>query len=170
MAILNRGKIRNIISLGPLILLYILSVTELNFNHILYLDFFTFNIKAMLVYFWTLKYPQVMGTGHIFLASLINDVVVGLPLGTTPLTFLILALVATYIRNATISPSMTSDWISFIPAISFSYLINFIIIAKFSSLSILYLELLRNAFFTFLFFPIFYYFLSIYLKKIEVNA
>ena len=52
---------------------------------------------------------------------------------------------------------MTSEWFTFIPAIFFSNLVYFIIINNFSNLSFYYVELLRNSFFTFLFFPFFYY-------------
>ena len=52
---------------------------------------------------------------------------------------------------------MSTEWFTFIPAIFFSNLIYFIIINNFSNLSFYYVELLRNSFFTFLYFPIFYF-------------
>ena len=136
----------------PLILLYILCFTELNFESLFYIQFFSFNLNAMLIYFWVLKSPQTFGSGHIFFANLINDVVLGLPLGTSPLTYLSLAFVATYIKSATINPKLTTEWIAFIPAILFSYMVNLFIIMKFSDLTIVYNDVLRNSFFTFLFF------------------
>ena len=53
----------------PLILLYVLCFTELNFESLFYLQFFSFNLNAMLIYFWVLKHPQMMGSGHIFFAK-----------------------------------------------------------------------------------------------------
>mgnify|MGYP001341705599 FL=1 len=151
----------------PLILLYILCFTELNFESLFYVQFFSFNLNAMLVYFWVLKSPQTFGSGHIFFANLINDVVLGLPLGTSPLTYLTLAFVATYIKSATINPKLTTEWIAFIPAILFSYMVNLFIIMKFSDLTIVYNDVLSNSFFTFLFFPIFSYFFNIYLLTFQ---
>ena len=147
----------------PLVLLYVLCFTELNFESLFYVQFFSFNLNAMLIYFWVLKSPHTMGSGYIFFANLINDVVLGLPLGTSPLTYLVLAFVATYIKSATIHPKLTTDWLAFIPAIFFSYMVNLFVIVKFSDLTIVYNDILRNSFFTFLFFPIFYYLFNLYL-------
>ena len=161
--------ISKIIHSVPLLLLYILCFTEINFESAFYLQFFTFNLNAMLIYFCVLKKPQMMGSGHIFIANLINDVVLGFPLGTSPLTYLVLALVATYIRNSTIHQKLSTDWFAFIPAIFFAYMVNFTMIVKFSDLAISYNDMLRNAFFTFLFFPVFYYFFKIYLEQFSGN-
>ena len=111
----------------------------------------------------------MMGSGHIFFANLINDVVLGFPLGTSPLTYLVLALVATYIKNSTIHQRVSTDWFAFIPAIFFAYGVNLFMIIKFSDLIISYNDILRNAFFTFLFFPIFYYFFKTYMERFGVN-
>ena len=104
----------------------------------------------------------MMSFGNIFLAGIIKDVVVGIPLGTSSLSYLLLSLIATYIRNVTLRSKMLAEWIMFMPAIFFSNLVNFIIINNFSNLSFYYIELFRNSFFTFLFFPIFYYIFNYY--------
>ena len=146
----------------PLVLLYVLCFTELNFESLFYVQFFSFNLNAMLIYFWVLK-VLTQWDRDISFANLINDVVLGLPLGTSPLTYLVLAFVATYIKSATIHPKLTTDWLAFIPAIFFSYMVNLFVIVKFSDLTIVYNDILRNSFFTFLFFPIFYYLFNLYL-------
>ncbi len=162
-----RYATEKVLSSLPLILLYILCFTELNFESLFYVQFFSFNLNAMLIYFWVLKSPHTLGSGHIFFANLINDVVLGLPLGTSPLTYLALAFVATYIKSATINPKLTTEWLAFIPAIFFSYMVNLFIIVKFSDLTIVYNDVLRNSFFTFLFFPILYYFFNMYLINFQ---
>jgi rod shape-determining protein MreD len=162
--------IEKIFTSVPLVLLYVLCFTELNLESVFYLQFFSFNVNAMLVYFWTLKRPQMLGSGHIFFANLINDVVLGLPLGTSPLTYLALALVATYIKNSTIHQRFSTDWFAFIPAIFFAYGINFIMIIKFSDLTISYNDIVRNSFFTFLFFPFFYYLFKTYSEKLGLDT
>ena len=128
---------------------------------------FSFNLQMIIVYFYVLKFPDELGLGHIFIAGIINDVVVGTPLGTSSLSFLVLCFFTSYIKNVTLRPKMTSEWITFIPALFFSNLVYFIIINNFSHLSFFYIELLRNSFFTFLFFPIFYILFNSYQIKVS---
>ena len=128
---------------------------------------FTFNLQMIIVYFYVLKFPSNLGTGHIFLAGIINDVVIGIPLGTSSLSFLVLTFFTTYIRTATLRSKMTTEWITFVPALFFSNLVYFIVINNFSHLSFYYIELLQNTFFTFLFFPIFYQTFTFYQKMIK---
>ena len=118
---------------------------------------FSFNLQMIVVYFYVLKYPDQLGYGHIFLVGIINDVVTGIPLGTTSVSYLILCFFTSYIRNVTLRSKMSAEWFAFIPALFFSNLVYFIIINNFTNLSFYYVELLRNSFFSFLFFPIFYY-------------
>ncbi len=142
----------------PLVLLYFLSFNSFeNLKEFPNLVLFSFNFHMIIIYFYILKYPEYLGTGHIFLTGVINDVVVGIPLGTSSLSFLVMCFFTSYIRNVTLRSKMSTEWFTFIPAIFFSNLIYFIIINNFSNLSFYYVELLRNSFFTFLYFPIFYF-------------
>ena len=84
------------------------------------INFFAFNIQMIIIYFYILKFPDSLGYGNIFLAGIINDTVISVPLGTTSLSYLSLSLFTSYIRNATIRPAMTSEWFTFIPALFFS--------------------------------------------------
>ena len=118
---------------------------------------FSFNLQMIIVYFYVLKYPDQLGYGHIFLVGIINDVVTGIPLGTTSVSYLILCFFTSYIRNVTLRSKMSAEWFAFIPALFFSNLVYFIIINNFTNLSFYYVELLRNSFFSSLFYPIFYY-------------
>jgi len=132
---------------------------------------FSFNLQMIIVYFYVLKFPDNLGNGHIFMAGIVNDVVIGIPLGTSSLSFLVLTFFTTYIRNATLRSRMASEWTTFIPPLFFSNLVYFIIINNFSHLSFYYIELLSNTFFTFLFFPIFYFLFNNYETKIsKANA
>ena len=101
---------------------------------------FSFNLHMIIVYFYVLKFPENLGTGHIFLAGIINDVVIGTPLGTSSLSFLVLTFFTSYMRNATLRSKMTSEWVTFIPALFFSNLVYFIIVNNFSHLSFYYIE------------------------------
>ena len=74
---------------GPLLLLYYLSISEIDTNLEKIFEIFTFNLPIIIIYFWILKRPSIMGTGHIFVAGLINDVVMGFPLGISSLSYLV---------------------------------------------------------------------------------
>jgi rod shape-determining protein MreD len=152
----------------PVIILYFVSFSSFeSMNNFPNVTLFSFNLHMIIIYFYILKYPDYLGTGHIFLAGLINDVVVGIPLGTSSLSFLIMCFFSSYIRNVTLRSKVTAEWFTFIPAIFFSNLIYFVIINNFSNLSFYYVELLRNSFFTFFFFPIFYYLFKFHQRRFK---
>ena len=142
----------------PIIILYFISFSSFeNIKDFPNIELFSFNFHMIIIYFYILKYPDYLGTGHIFLAGLVNDVVIGTPLGASSLSYLVMCFVTSYIRNVTLRSKMTAEWFTFIPAIFFSNLIFFLVINNFSNFSFYYVELLRESFFTFLFFPIFYF-------------
>ena len=93
----NFKLFKKIINLGPLILLYYLSVSEIDSHFENYFEILSFNIQLIIIYFWSLKRPEVLGNGHVFFAGIINDVVMGAPLGLSSLSYLIVALTSTYI-------------------------------------------------------------------------
>jgi len=127
---------------------------------------FSFNLQMIIVYFYVLKFPSHLGNGHIFLAGIFNDVVVGIPLGVSSLSYLVLSFFTSYIRGATLRAKMSAEWITFIPALFFANLTYFVIINNFTHLSFYYIELLQNTFFTFLFFPFFYYLFNYFQTRI----
>ena len=88
-----------LINLGPLILLYYLSISEIDSHFENYFEILSFNIQLIIIYFWVSKRPEVLGSGHIFFAGLINDVVMGFPLGISSLSYLIVCFVGNYVRN-----------------------------------------------------------------------
>ena len=133
----------------PLLLLFFIS---LNGNSVFDFRFFSINVHYILVYYWVLRNPHILGYGFIFLSGIITDVVFGLPMGATALTLMIVAAVAAYIRVVTVRASLLSGWMSFIIALLISNFIYFITL-YFSDYSIDYLYLLKNSIFTFLFYP-----------------
>ena len=151
----------------PIIFLYYFSFYHFQTPEVGKINLFAFNFPMILIYFYVLKFPDNLGFGNIFLAGLINDTVLGIPLGTTSLSYLTLSLFTTYIRNATLRSVLTAEWFTFIPALFFSNLVYLIIINNFSNVSFYYIELLQNTFFTFLFFPIFHYIFSQYQRLIS---
>ena len=98
---MTRFQILNkLINLGPIIFLYYLSISEIDSYFENYFEILSFNIQLIIIYFWVLKRPEALGSGHVFIAGLINDVVMGFPLGLSSLSYLIIYLVGTYINPA----------------------------------------------------------------------
>ena len=139
-----------LITLLPLLILFFLS---LNVTSIINIKFFSINIHYILVYYWVLRQPQILGYGFIFLSGIISDVVLGLPLGINALTLLLVAGVAAYVRVVTVRITLVNDWVSFIPALLFANFIYFISL-YFSDYSVDYLYLVKNSVFTFIFYPV----------------
>ena len=144
----------------PLLLLFFIS---LNGNSIIDLNFFSINAHYILVYYWVLRKPQVLGYGFIFISGIISDVVFGLPLGINALSLLIVAAVAAYVRVVTVRITLINDWISFIPALLFANFVYFLSL-YFSNYSVDYLFLFKNSVFTFIFYPILWAIFSLILN------
>ena len=153
---------RKIINLGPLILLYYLSISEIDTNFENYFEILSFNIQLIIIYFWVSKRPEALGGGHIFFAGLINDVIMGFPLGLSSLSYLTVSLVANYVKNMTVNTRITTDWFTFFIAIFFSNLIFFILLSNFSEIEINLTEISYNTFFTLIFFPFFWFLFTFY--------
>ncbi len=147
---------------GPLLLLYYLCISEVDTNLEKIFEIFTLNFQIILIYFWVLKRPEIMANGHIFLASLINDVVMGFPLGISSLSYLIIIFVGTYVRNKSVNTTIASDWFTFFMAMIFSNLLFFSLVKNFSDLEFSYSKIGYNMFFTLFMFPIFWFLFNIY--------
>jgi cell shape-determining protein MreD len=169
MAILFKNITFKFTNSAPIILLYFFSITELDTNFSNLFEILSFNIQIIIVYYWTLRNPTILGNGHIFLSGIINDVIMGLPMGTSALTYLVISLVASYIRNVTVNINLFTDWFTFLIAIFFSNLIFLILLKNFSEISITYTELFYNSFFTFLFYPAFWVLFNQYRYLMRVN-
>ena len=117
---------------GPLILLYYLCISEVDTNLEKIFEIFTLNFQIILIYFWIIKRPSLMGTGHIFSAGLINDVVMGFPLGISSLSYLVVCFVGNYVRNKSVNTTIASDWFTFLIALLFANLLFFSLLNNFS--------------------------------------
>lgn len=147
----------------PLFLLFFIS---LNGNSIINFELFSINLHYILVYYWTLKKPDILGYGFIFLSGIISDVVFGFPLGINALTLLFIAGTAAYVRVVTVNINLINDWISFIPAIFIANFVYFISL-YFSDYSIDYVHLFKNSIFTFAFYPILWAIFSAFSRFID---
>ena len=90
MSSLNKAPISNIIfSYFPIVILFISAFNEFDFNY-LKIQYFSFNFIHILIFFWTLKNPNHLGYISIFMAGVVNDVIVGLPLGISSFCYLLI--------------------------------------------------------------------------------
>ena len=154
--------LNKIFNAGPLILLYYLSISEIDTNFEKVFEIFTFNLPIIIIYFWILKRPSVIGTGHIFIAGLINDVVMGYPLGISSLSYLVVCFFSNYVRNKSVNTTIASDWFTFLIALIFANLLFFSLLNSFSNIVISYTKIGYNTFFTFFLFPIMWLIFSLY--------
>ena len=156
MSSLNKSPFLQIFfSYLPLIILFFSVFNEFDFNY-LKLDYFSFNFVYLLIFFWTLRNPDLLGYLAIFIAGIINDVVIGIPLGISSFCYLLLCSVTAYIRNITLSPNFIKDWISLLFTILLINSIQVIILDLIFLIQVDYTNYLINSGFTFLFYPIFF--------------
>ena len=113
MAILYKNLRSSLINSFPLITLYYLSISEIDTHFSNMFEILSFNLQIIIIYYWMLKNSSVLGNGHIFFAGIINDVVMGLPLGISSISYLTVSFVASYIRQVTVNMSLFTDWFTF---------------------------------------------------------
>ena len=150
----------------PILALYMSVFNEFDFNY-LNIDYFSFNFPFILIFYFALKAYQRFDYSLVFLAGLFNDTVVGLPLGISSLSYILICIFATYLRNITISPNLIKDWFYFLFIISLINSINFSVLFLFFSYELDITLFIVNNFFTFLFYIIFSIFFKRYLKSLD---
>ena len=150
---------------APIIVLFIAVLNEFDFNY-LDLKYFSFNFPFILIFYWSLKKSESLGYGLIFIAGLFNDVVIGLPMGISSFSYLVICGFAGYLRNITLRPSLLKDWLFFLITISVVKSLMYSILVLFFSVKLNYNDILVNLLFTFLFYVIFANIFEIYLKLV----
>ena len=155
MALVLSNFRESLFKLGPLILLVFICVSEFH-TQFYYWGIFTFNFQFIIIYYWILRDPDILGYGFVFICGFINDVVLSLPLGTSALSYLFVSLVAAYVRNATVRTSLFTDWFTFVIAVFIGNFIYFFLLNKFADASIEYITLFYNSLFTFILYPFFW--------------
>tara|TARA_Y100000741_G_C18058754_1_gene479578 strand:- start:58 stop:564 length:507 start_codon:yes stop_codon:yes gene_type:complete len=162
----SKGTFFRLYSWLPILILIVSVLNEFDFNY-LNLKYFSFNFPFILIFFFTLKDFKHFDYFFVFLAGLINDTVVGLPLGISSLSYLIICIATSYFRNITIRPNPIKDWFYFLFVISFINSINYSILTLFFSFDLILMNYLVNTFFTFLFYIIFVSMFKYYLKGLN---
>ena len=162
----TRGSLFKFYSWLPLVILFISVLNEFDFNY-LNLDYFSFNFPFILIFFFTLKEFKHFDYFFVFLSGLINDTVVGLPLGVSSLSYIFICIATSYFRNITIRPNPIKDWFYFLFIISLINSINYSILTLFFSFDLILMNYLVNTFFTFSFYIIFASLFKFYLKGLD---
>ena len=162
----SRGFYIKFYSFLPIIVLFISVLNEFDLNY-LKLEYFSFNFPFILIFFFTLKDFKNFDYLLVFLAGLVNDTVVGLPLGISSLSYILICIATSYLRNITIRPNPIKDWFYFLFIISLINSINYSILTLFFSYDLLLLSYLVNISFTFVLYIIFTYIFKYYLKGLN---
>ena len=152
----------------PILLLFISVLNEFDFNY-LELKYFSFNFPFVLIFYCSLKKVESLGYGFIFIAGLINDVVVGFPIGISSLAYLLICGFAAYFRNITLNPSLLNDWFFFLLTILVVNSLMYSSLVLFFSFNLNYNDLIVNLIFTFLLYIICANIFEIYQKLIFGN-
>jgi len=93
---------------------------------------------------------------------LINDVVLGFPIGISGLTYLMICGFSAYLKNITLRPSIVNDWLFFLFTILVVTSINYSLLILVFSLEFNYYEISGNIFFTFILYYVFAYIFDFY--------
>ena len=150
----------------PIIILIVSVLNEFDFNY-LNLKYFSFNFPFILIFFFTLKEFKHFDYSLVFLAGLINDTVVGLPLWISSLSYVLICIATSYFRNITIRPNPIKDWFFFLFIISLINSINYSVLTLFFSFNLILMNYLVNTFFTFTFYIVFVSIFRFYLKGLN---
>ena len=153
---------------APILLLFASVLNEFDFNY-LELKYFSFNFPFVLIFYWSLKKAESLGYGLIFIAGLVNDVVVGFPMGISSLTYLLICGFAAYFRNITLNPTLLKDWFFFLLTILVVNSMMYSLLVLFFSFNLNYNDLVVNLIFTFFLYVICANIFEIYQKLIFGN-
>jgi rod shape-determining protein MreD len=170
MSSLNKNTlIKSLLFYLPVFLLFLSVLNEIDFNY-LKIKNFSFNFVHILIFYWTLKNPRYLSYGSIFLAGIINDVVVGIPIGFSSFCYLLICVVTAYLRNITITPNFINDWISFLVTILLINSIQVVSLDIVFSIEINYMRYLINSGFTFILYPFFLFLFNALENKITIQT
>ena len=150
----------------PILFLYVSVFNEFDLNYIT-IEYFSFNFPFLLIFYFALKQYGRFDFLLVFIAGLINDTVIGLPLGISSFSYILVCIFASYLRNITIRPNLIKDWFYFLFIISLINSINYSILFLFFSFELEITFFLINNFFTFLFYVLFAPIFNHYLKGID---
>ena len=153
--VLKRINLKNkLLKYFPLILLYFSVLNEFDID-VSNLGLLSFNLPFIIIFYWSLKDPDQIGNGLIFISGILNDVTLGYPIGISSFIYLTIIAFAAYLRNITLRPNIYKDSIVFLIAILFANSVNALILSFIFSIEIIFFEILVNITITFLLYFLF---------------
>ena len=150
----------------PILFLYVSVLNEFDLNYI-NLAYFSFNFPFLLIFYFALKEYSRFDFLLVFISGLINDTVIGLPLGVSSFSYILVCIFASYLRNITIRPHLIKDWFYFLFVISLINSINYSVLFFFFSFELDIMFYMINNFFTFLLYVPITFLFNKYLKAIN---
>ncbi len=138
----------------PLILLYFSVLNEFDLD-VPIVGLLSFNLPFIIIFYWSLKDPDQIGNGLIFIAGILNDVTLGYPIGVSSFIYLTIIAFAAYLRYITLRPNIYKDSVVFLVAILFASSVNSLILSLVFSIEINFLEIIINIILTFLLYFLF---------------
>ena len=150
----------------PVLLLYLSVLNEFDLNY-MSIEYFSFNFPLLLIFYFALKEYGRFDFLLVFIAGLINDTVIGLPLGISSFSYILVCTFAAYLRNITIRPNLVKDWFYFLFVISLINSINYSVLFFFFSSELDIMFYVVNNFFTFLMYMPITYLFDKYLRAIN---
>ena len=150
----------------PVLFLYVSVLNEFDLNYV-NIEYFSFNFPFLLIFYFAVKEYSRFDFLLVFIAGLINDTVVGLPLGLSSLSYILVCIFAAYLRNITIRPNLIKDWFYFLFVISLINSINYSVLFLFFSYDLDIMFYIINNLFTFLLYIPFNFMFNYYFKAID---
>ena len=170
MSSLNKNTFfKSLIFYFPTLILFLSVLNEIDLNY-LGIVYFSFNFAHVLIFYWTLKNPYYLSYGSIFVAGLINDVVIGIPIGISSFCYLLICAATAYLRNITITPNFINDWISLLITILLVNSIQVVTLDIIFSFEVNYMKYFINSGFTFIFYPFVLILFNILERKIKFQT
>ena len=144
----------NFLEIFPLLILIVSILLSSKYNFTYSGHNLSFNISYLLIFYWSLKKPNYLGLGFIFLAGILNDVIQDNPLGISSIEYLSLCIITGFVRSRIILQNLLYDWVFFLISILIAGSINYIILVFIFDVPIIYNSLLLGLFATFLLYPL----------------
>ena len=152
----------------PVLLLYLSVLNEFDLNY-MSIEYFSFNFPLLLIFYFALKEYGKFDFLLVFIAGLINDTVIGLPLGISSFSYIVVCIFAAYLRNITLSPNFINDWIFLLFTLLLVNSIEVIFLDLIFSIQVNYTKYFVVTGFTFLFYPIFLIIFNKLEKQIRIR-
>jgi len=150
----------------PILFLFFSVLNEFDLNY-LTIEYFSFNFPFVLIFYFTLKEYNRFDYLLVFVAGLVNDTVIGTPLGLSSFSYILVCIFSAYLRNITIRPNLMKDWFYFLFVITLINSMNYLILFFFFSYELDIMFYVINNLFTFLLYIPISFIFDNYLKAIN---